>query len=170
MGIFLVLNMDCSRELTKITAFASIPFLQEQGDLKLRVRTLESERAFKRVAVVQRTVGCVSLPCMLTLYSLLLFLSVNSMHLCVTGHLFKNMWMADFDTFKCWCSLTFWENTVVLHDWMSRMVHDNMPCYWCFLEIIHRLLYRIQFHFILTINLQSDLHSPISMTNRIIGL
>lgn len=91
MGIFLVLNMDCSRELTKITAFASIPFLQEQGDLKLRVRTLESERAFKRVAVVQRTVGCVSLPCMLTLYSLLLFLSVNSMHLCVAGHLFKNV-------------------------------------------------------------------------------
>lgn len=35
--------------------------MQEQGDLKLRVRTLESERAFQRVAAVQETVGNVSL-------------------------------------------------------------------------------------------------------------
>jgi hypothetical protein len=38
-----------------------IHLIQEQGDLKLRVRTLESERAFQRVAAVQRTVGNVSL-------------------------------------------------------------------------------------------------------------
>lgn len=39
---------------------------QEQGDLKLRVRALESERAFQRVAAVQKTVGSVSLTYQLT--------------------------------------------------------------------------------------------------------
>jgi len=33
---------------------------QEQGDLKLRVRVLESERAFKRVATMQQTIGQVN--------------------------------------------------------------------------------------------------------------
>lgn len=34
--------------------------LQEQGDLKLRVRNLESERAFQRVSTMQKVVGSVS--------------------------------------------------------------------------------------------------------------
>lgn len=33
---------------------------QEQGDLKLRVRVLESERAFTRVATMQQTIGQVN--------------------------------------------------------------------------------------------------------------
>ncbi|RWR93068.1 UbiB domain-containing protein [Cinnamomum micranthum f. kanehirae] len=46
------------RQADRVEKLADIIQRLEQGDLKLRVRTLESERAFKRVAVVQRTVGC----------------------------------------------------------------------------------------------------------------
>eukprot|EP00268_Persea_americana_P057500 TRINITY_DN6895_c1_g1_i16.p1 TRINITY_DN6895_c1_g1~~TRINITY_DN6895_c1_g1_i16.p1 ORF type:complete len:262 (+),score=62.40 TRINITY_DN6895_c1_g1_i16:280-1065(+) len=46
------------RQADRVEKLADIIQRLEQGDLKLCVRTLESERAFKRVAVVQRTVGC----------------------------------------------------------------------------------------------------------------
>ncbi|RXI09416.1 hypothetical protein DVH24_034033 [Malus domestica] len=41
----------------RVEKLAEIIQRLEQGDLKLRVRTLESERAFQRVATVQKTVG-----------------------------------------------------------------------------------------------------------------
>ncbi|RWR84048.1 UbiB domain-containing protein [Cinnamomum micranthum f. kanehirae] len=45
------------RQADRVERLAEIIQRLEQGDLKLRVRALESERAFKRVAAVQKTVG-----------------------------------------------------------------------------------------------------------------
>ncbi|KAK3419107.1 hypothetical protein EUGRSUZ_H04831 [Eucalyptus grandis] len=45
------------RQADRVEKLAEIIQRLEQGDLKLRVRTLESERAFQRVAAVQKTVG-----------------------------------------------------------------------------------------------------------------
>ncbi|XP_040376881.1 protein ACTIVITY OF BC1 COMPLEX KINASE 8, chloroplastic [Oryza brachyantha] len=45
------------RQPDRVEKLAQIIERLEQGDLKLRVRTLESERAFKRVAAVQKTIG-----------------------------------------------------------------------------------------------------------------
>ncbi|KAH1237126.1 Protein ACTIVITY OF BC1 COMPLEX KINASE 8, chloroplastic [Glycine max] len=45
------------RQADRVEKLAEIIERLEQGDLKLRVRTLESERAFQRIATVQRTIG-----------------------------------------------------------------------------------------------------------------
>lgn len=45
------------RQADRVEKLAEVIQRLEQGDLKLRVRTLESERAFKRVATVQQTIG-----------------------------------------------------------------------------------------------------------------
>lgn len=45
------------RQADRVEKLAEVIQRIEQGDLKLRVRTLESERSFKRVAVVQQTIG-----------------------------------------------------------------------------------------------------------------
>ncbi|KAG6399713.1 hypothetical protein SASPL_141194 [Salvia splendens] len=45
------------RQADRVEKLAEIIQRLEQGDLKLRVRTLESERAFQRVATVQNTIG-----------------------------------------------------------------------------------------------------------------
>lgn len=45
------------RQADRVEKLAEVIQRLEQGDLKLRVRTLESERAFERVAAVQKTVG-----------------------------------------------------------------------------------------------------------------
>ncbi|XP_027329905.1 protein ACTIVITY OF BC1 COMPLEX KINASE 8, chloroplastic [Abrus precatorius] len=45
------------RQADRVDKLAEIIQRLEQGDLKLRVRTLESERAFQRVAAVQKTIG-----------------------------------------------------------------------------------------------------------------
>ncbi|KAK9096832.1 hypothetical protein Sjap_022329 [Stephania japonica] len=45
------------RQADRVEKLAEIIQRLEQGDLKLRVRALESERAFQRVAAVQKTLG-----------------------------------------------------------------------------------------------------------------
>lgn len=45
------------RQADRVEKLAAIIQRLEQGDLKLRVRALESERAFQRVAAVQKTIG-----------------------------------------------------------------------------------------------------------------
>ncbi|KAL5556466.1 hypothetical protein UlMin_038702 [Ulmus minor] len=45
------------RQAERVEKLAEIIQRLEQGDLKLRVRALESERAFQRVATVQKTIG-----------------------------------------------------------------------------------------------------------------
>ncbi|CAK7337908.1 unnamed protein product [Dovyalis caffra] len=45
------------RQADRVQKLADTIQRLEQGDLKLRVRTLEAERAFQRVAAVQKTVG-----------------------------------------------------------------------------------------------------------------
>ncbi|KAK7317010.1 hypothetical protein RJT34_00883 [Clitoria ternatea] len=45
------------RQADRVDKLAEVIQRLEQGDLKLRVRTLESERAFQRVAAVQKTIG-----------------------------------------------------------------------------------------------------------------
>ncbi|KAJ1429773.1 UbiB domain [Sesbania bispinosa] len=45
------------RQADRVDKLAAIIQRLEQGDLKLRVRTLESERAFQRVATVQKIIG-----------------------------------------------------------------------------------------------------------------
>ncbi|KAF7834230.1 protein ACTIVITY OF BC1 COMPLEX KINASE 8, chloroplastic [Senna tora] len=45
------------RQADRVEKLANIIQKLEQGDLKLRVRALESERAFQRVATVQKTIG-----------------------------------------------------------------------------------------------------------------
>jgi len=45
------------RQADRVEKISSMIQRLEQGDLKLRVRVLESERAFKRVATMQQTIG-----------------------------------------------------------------------------------------------------------------
>ncbi|GJP44196.1 hypothetical protein CLOM_g3584 [Closterium sp. NIES-68] len=45
------------RQPSRVEKLADVILRLEQGDLKLRVRTLENERAFKRVATMQNTIG-----------------------------------------------------------------------------------------------------------------
>ncbi|TKY60343.1 aarF domain-containing kinase [Spatholobus suberectus] len=45
------------RQADRVEKLAEIIQRLEQGDLKLRVRTLESERAFQRISTVQKTIG-----------------------------------------------------------------------------------------------------------------
>ena len=57
---------------------AEVVTKMEQGELKLRVRALEAERGFKRVAVVQQMLGqAVGATCLLNLGTLLRLSSIS---------------------------------------------------------------------------------------------
>ncbi|WOL15496.1 hypothetical protein Cni_G24277 [Canna indica] len=66
------------RQADRVEKLAQIIQRLEQGDLKLRVRTLESERAFQRVAAVQKTIGsAVAAGSLVNLATILYFNSVR---------------------------------------------------------------------------------------------
>ncbi|KAJ8484903.1 hypothetical protein OPV22_017388 [Ensete ventricosum] len=66
------------RQADRVEKLAQMIQRLEQGDLKLRVRTLESERAFQRVAAVQKTIGnAVAAGSLVNLATILYFNSVR---------------------------------------------------------------------------------------------
>ncbi|CAL9123868.1 unnamed protein product [Musa textilis] len=66
------------RQADRVEKLAQTIQRLEQGDLKLRVRTLESERAFQRVAAVQKTIGnAVAAGSLVNLATILYFNSVR---------------------------------------------------------------------------------------------
>ncbi|KAK1308148.1 putative aarF domain-containing protein kinase [Acorus calamus] len=66
------------RQADRVEKLAEIIQRLEQGDLKLRVRTLESERAFQRVAAVQKTIGnVVAAGSLINLATILYFNSIR---------------------------------------------------------------------------------------------
>lgn len=67
------------RQADRVEKLAEVIERLEQGDLKLRVRTLESERAFKRVAASQKTIGNAVFAG--TLVNLATILHINSIRL-----------------------------------------------------------------------------------------
>lgn len=67
------------RQADRVEKLAEVIERLEQGDLKLRVRTLESERAFKRVAAAQKTI--VNAVLAGTLVNLATMLHINSIRL-----------------------------------------------------------------------------------------
>ncbi|KAL1540831.1 Protein ACTIVITY OF BC1 COMPLEX KINASE 8, chloroplastic [Salvia divinorum] len=70
------------RQANRVEKLAEVIQRLEQGDLKLRVRALESERAFQRVATVQETIG--SVVAAGSLINLATILYVNSIHVPAT--------------------------------------------------------------------------------------
>ncbi|XP_057806999.1 protein ACTIVITY OF BC1 COMPLEX KINASE 8, chloroplastic-like [Salvia miltiorrhiza] len=70
------------RQADRVEKLAEVIQRLEQGDLKLRVRALESERAFQRVATVQDTIG--SVVAAGSLINLATILYVNSIHMPAT--------------------------------------------------------------------------------------
>ncbi|XP_042017390.1 protein ACTIVITY OF BC1 COMPLEX KINASE 8, chloroplastic-like [Salvia splendens] len=70
------------RQANRVEKLAEVIQRLEQGDLKLRVRALESERAFQRVATVQETIG--NIVAAGSLINLATILYVNSIHVPAT--------------------------------------------------------------------------------------
>lgn len=66
------------RQSDRIEKLAQVIERLEKGDLKLRVRSLESERAFQRVAAVQNTIGnAVATGCLVNLAAILYLHSIR---------------------------------------------------------------------------------------------
>eukprot|EP00252_Welwitschia_mirabilis_P014935 TRINITY_DN33009_c0_g1_i1.p1 TRINITY_DN33009_c0_g1~~TRINITY_DN33009_c0_g1_i1.p1 ORF type:complete len:742 (+),score=153.69 TRINITY_DN33009_c0_g1_i1:143-2368(+) len=74
------------RQPSRVEKIADFIQKLEQGDLKLRVRTLESERAFKRVAVVQSTI--INVVMAGTLINLATILHINAIKVPATAAYF----------------------------------------------------------------------------------
>ncbi|GAB4847665.1 Protein ACTIVITY OF BC1 COMPLEX KINASE 8, chloroplastic [Ancistrocladus abbreviatus] len=99
----LVLSTTCLGRLTELTSFSEFIERLEKGDMKLRVRTLESERAFQRVAAVQKTIGnAIAAGSLVNLATILYLHSIRVP--AIAAYIFSAVFGLQVEAFRTLCS------------------------------------------------------------------